>query len=133
MSDKATYDLWWKNAVIYCLDVELFCDSDGDGIGDSPGLTSKIDCLARLGVTCIWLMAEEFPFSTTLGPEAVQVVLELEEPRLVAPMAELLSDQRYKPARMGEPLPLQRFGYRWLALPAKPLPHDHRSRSSPDS
>jgi len=79
MSDKATYDLWWKNAVIYCLDVELFCDSDGDGIGDSPGLTSKIDCLARLGVTCIWLMAEEFPFATTLGPEAVQVVLELEE------------------------------------------------------
>jgi hypothetical protein len=37
-------------------------------------------------------------------------------------MAELLSDQRYEPARIGEPLPLQGFGYRWLALPAKPLP-----------
>jgi len=61
-----------------CLDVELFCDSDGDGIGDFPGLTSKIDCLARLGVTCIWLMAEEFPFSQP-RTRAVQVVLELEE------------------------------------------------------
>ena len=39
VSDKATSDLWWKNAVIYCLDVELFADGDGDGVGDFPGLT----------------------------------------------------------------------------------------------
>ena len=31
---KATSDLWWKNAVVYCLDVETFYDSDGDGCGD---------------------------------------------------------------------------------------------------
>jgi trehalose synthase len=51
-----TADLWWKNAVIYCLDVETFADSDGDGHGDFCGLTQRIDYLARLGVTCIWLM-----------------------------------------------------------------------------
>ncbi|MFC6089825.1 alpha-amylase family protein [Saccharothrix lopnurensis] len=51
-----TADLWWKNAVVYCLDVETFHDSDGDGCGDFRGLTQKIDHLHRLGVTCLWLM-----------------------------------------------------------------------------
>ena len=41
MSLKATSDLWWKNAVIYCLDVETFYDSDGDGCGDLRGLTER--------------------------------------------------------------------------------------------
>jgi trehalose synthase len=50
------YDLWWKNAIIYCLDVELFADGDGDGVGDFTGLLDRIDYLAGLGVTCIWLM-----------------------------------------------------------------------------
>ncbi len=53
---EATSDLWWKNAVIYCLDVETFADSNGDGIGDFPGLTERIDYLAGLGVSCIWLL-----------------------------------------------------------------------------
>jgi len=56
MQIKATSDLWWKNAVIYCLDVETFLDGDGDGVGDFGGLTSRIDYLAGLGVTCLWLM-----------------------------------------------------------------------------
>lgn len=56
MQIKATSDLWWKNAVIYCLDVETFLDGDGDGVGDFAGLTSRIDYLAGLGVTCLWLM-----------------------------------------------------------------------------
>ena len=51
-----TSDLWWKNAVIYCLDVETYQDSDGDGIGDFAGLTERLDYLAGLGVTCLWLM-----------------------------------------------------------------------------
>ncbi|WP_214322806.1 alpha-amylase family protein [Nonomuraea sediminis] len=51
-----TSDLWWKNAVIYCLDVETFKDGDDDGIGDFRGLTQQIDYLAGLGVTCLWLM-----------------------------------------------------------------------------
>jgi trehalose synthase len=52
----STGDLWWKNAVIYCVDVETYNDSDGDGIGDLTGLTQRIDYLAELGVTCLWLM-----------------------------------------------------------------------------
>ena len=51
-----TGDLWWKTAVVYCLDVETFYDSDGDGIGDLAGLVQRIDHLADLGVTCVWLM-----------------------------------------------------------------------------
>lgn len=51
-----TGDLWWKNAIIYCVDVETYFDSDGDGIGDLVGLTQRIDYLAELGVTCLWLM-----------------------------------------------------------------------------
>lgn len=51
-----TADLWWKNAVVYCLDVETFFDSDGDGHGDFRGLTQHVDHLATLGVTCVWLM-----------------------------------------------------------------------------
>ncbi|MPV88023.1 trehalose synthase [Georgenia ruanii] len=51
-----TSDLWWKNAVIYCLDIETFFDADGDGVGDIAGLTERIDYLAQLGVTCLWLM-----------------------------------------------------------------------------
>ena len=49
------HERWYKQAVIYCLDVETFQDSDGDGVGDLPGLTSRLDYLARLGVTCLWL------------------------------------------------------------------------------
>jgi maltose alpha-D-glucosyltransferase/alpha-amylase len=56
MSRKATSDLWWKNAVVYCLDVETFLDADGDGCGDIVGLTERIDYLAGLGVSCLWLM-----------------------------------------------------------------------------
>ncbi len=46
---------WFRQAVIYCLDVDTYQDSDGDGIGDLPGLIDRLDHLARLGVTCIWL------------------------------------------------------------------------------
>lgn len=46
---------WYREAVVYCLDVDTFQDSDGDGIGDLPGLTTRLDHIARLGATCIWL------------------------------------------------------------------------------
>jgi maltose alpha-D-glucosyltransferase/alpha-amylase len=48
-------DLWYKNAVIYCLDVEKYVDANGDGVGDFAGLTRRLDYLAGLGVTCLWL------------------------------------------------------------------------------
>jgi trehalose synthase len=54
MSD--TGDVWWKNALLYCADIETFQDSDGDGVGDLRGMTDRIEYLADLGVTCLWLM-----------------------------------------------------------------------------
>ncbi len=56
MDISQTSDVWWKNAIFYCLDVETFQDGNGDGIGDFVGLTQRIDYLASLGVTCLWLM-----------------------------------------------------------------------------
>src|SRR6187455_622657 len=49
-------DLWYKNAIIYCLDVEKYQDANGDGVGDFEGLTRRLDYLAGLGVTCLWLL-----------------------------------------------------------------------------
>jgi len=48
--------LWYKDAIIYEVHVRAFADSDGDGIGDFKGLTSKLDYLHDLGVTAIWLL-----------------------------------------------------------------------------
>ena len=56
MSVKASSDLWWKDAIVYCLDVEMFYDLDGDGCGDLSGLTERVDYLAGLGVSVLWLM-----------------------------------------------------------------------------
>jgi len=49
-------DLWYKNAVIYCLSVGTFMDANGDGIGDFQGLVRRLDYLHGLGITAIWLM-----------------------------------------------------------------------------
>jgi maltose alpha-D-glucosyltransferase/alpha-amylase len=49
-------DLWYKHGIIYCLNVETFLDSSGDGCGDFVGLTDRLDYLAGLGITCLWLM-----------------------------------------------------------------------------
>jgi maltose alpha-D-glucosyltransferase/alpha-amylase len=49
-------DLWYKNALFYAIDVDRFQDGNGDGIGDFKGLTSRIDYLADLGVTAVWLL-----------------------------------------------------------------------------
>ncbi len=46
---------WYKDAVFYQLHVKSFADSNGDGIGDFPGLTSRLEHLEQLGVDCIWL------------------------------------------------------------------------------
>jgi maltose alpha-D-glucosyltransferase/alpha-amylase len=48
--------LWYKDAVIYELHVKSFYDSDGDGIGDFPGLTSKLGYLRDLGITALWIL-----------------------------------------------------------------------------
>src|SRR5580692_7437265 len=58
---SATDPLWYKDAIIYELHVRAFADSNSDGIGDFPGLLTKLDYLQDLGVTCIWLL----PFFTS--------------------------------------------------------------------
>lgn len=47
---------WYQNTIFYSLDVETFYDSNGDGVGDFQGLIDKLDYLAALGITCIWLL-----------------------------------------------------------------------------
>jgi len=56
-------DLWYKNAVIYCLSVATYMDANGDGIGDFEGLMRRLDYLHGLGVTAIWLL----PFQASPG------------------------------------------------------------------
>src|SRR3954453_1885493 len=51
MRTGPTSDLWWKNAIVYCLDVETYHDADGDGCGDMVGLIERLDHAARLGAT----------------------------------------------------------------------------------
>ncbi len=46
---------WWKDTIIYQIYPRSFCDSNGDGIGDLPGITSRLDYLRELGVGAIWL------------------------------------------------------------------------------
>lgn len=58
-------DLWYKNAVVYCLSVETFMDANGDGVGDFEGLSRRLDYIAGLGVTAIWLM----PFQPSPGQD----------------------------------------------------------------
>ncbi len=65
MRRSDTGDLWWKNAVFYCADVETFYDSNGDGYGDIRGMTERVEYLFDLGVTCLWLM----PFYPTASKD----------------------------------------------------------------
>jgi maltose alpha-D-glucosyltransferase/alpha-amylase len=56
-------DLWYKNAIVYCLSVGTYLDTNADGIGDFQGLLRRLDYLQGLGVTAIWLL----PFQPTPG------------------------------------------------------------------
>jgi maltose alpha-D-glucosyltransferase/alpha-amylase len=58
-------NLWYKNAIIYCLSVATYMDANGDGIGDFSGLMRRLDYLQGLGVTAIWLM----PFQPSPGKD----------------------------------------------------------------
>ncbi len=57
LENSSTSDpLWYKDAIFYELRVRSFYDSNGDGVGDFPGLTAKLDYLHSLGVTTLWLL-----------------------------------------------------------------------------
>ena len=56
-------DLWYKNAIVYCLSVGTYLDTNADGIGDFRGLLRRLDYLQGLGVTAIWLL----PFQPSPG------------------------------------------------------------------
>ncbi len=53
--DTGTARRWWKEAVVYQIYPRSFMDSDGDGVGDLPGIVSKLDYIAALGVDVVWL------------------------------------------------------------------------------
>ena len=57
----ATKNEWWRGAVIYQIYPRSFADSNGDGIGDLPGITSRLDHIASLGVDAVWIS----PFFTS--------------------------------------------------------------------
>ena len=46
---------WWKESVVYQIYPRSFCDSNGDGIGDLPGIISRLDYLKELGIDIIWI------------------------------------------------------------------------------
>jgi alpha-glucosidase len=62
----ATGDEWWRSAVIYQIYPRSFADANGDGMGDLPGITSRLDSLTDLGVDAIWLS----PFFTSPQKDA---------------------------------------------------------------
>ncbi len=57
---------WWRSAVIYQIYPRSFADNDGDGVGDLPGITSRLDALASVGVDALWLS----PFMTSPQKDA---------------------------------------------------------------
>ena len=55
------FDEWWRGAVIYQVYPRSFADSDGDGVGDLPGIAARLDYIASLGVDAVWIS----PFFTS--------------------------------------------------------------------
>lgn len=54
-SGPARDEPWWKHAVIYEIYPRSFQDSNGDGVGDINGITSRLDYLKNLGIDAIWI------------------------------------------------------------------------------
>ena len=131
---SATDPLWYKDAIIYELHVRAFSDSNGDGIGDFPGLVSKLDYLQDLGITCIWVLPffpsplrdDGYDISnyTDVNPSYgtlndFKVFLDAAHQRNMQVMIELVinhtSDQHpwFKAARLAPPGSPQRDMYVW--------------------
>ncbi|WP_333909611.1 alpha-amylase family glycosyl hydrolase [Pseudoclavibacter terrae] len=143
-----TSDLWWKNAVIYCVDVAKYLDDDGDGTGDLSGLSRRLDYLAELGVSCLWLMpistspkqdngydvADFYGIDPKLGTHGdVVELIRTAEDRGIRVIVDLVinhtSDQHpwFKSARRSKDSPFRDF-YVWRDEP----PEDSRESMFPD-
>lgn len=57
---RRPYRAWWKNAAVYQIYPSSFNDTNGDGIGDLPGIIEKLDYLKELGVNVVWLSPSGF-------------------------------------------------------------------------
>ncbi len=131
---SATDPLWYKDAIIYELHVRAFADSNGDGIGDFPGLLSKLEYLQDLGITCIWLLPffpsplrdDGYDISNYVGVNPsygtlndFKLVLDAAHQRNMQVMIELVinhtSDQHpwFKAARLAPPGSPEREMYVW--------------------
>lgn len=55
MQDNLAKRAWWKEVNVYQIYPASFMDSNGDGVGDIPGITSKLDYLKSLGIDVLWL------------------------------------------------------------------------------
>src|SRR5580658_2296482 len=137
---SAADPLWYKDAIIYELHVRAFKDSNGDGLGDFPGLIQKMDYLQGLGVTCLWLLPffpsplkdDGYDISDYLNVhpmygtiEDFQAVLAAAHERDLQVMIELVvnhtSDQHpwFQRARLAPPGSPERDFYVWSDTPEK--------------
>lgn len=78
---------WWKNAVLYQIYPKSFQDANGDGIGDLPGITARLDYLQTLGVDALWL-------SPIFASPQVDNGYDISDYRAVDPMFGTLDDMR---------------------------------------
>jgi hypothetical protein len=99
---KATSDIWWKDAVVYSLDVGRFN-------GTLEGLTDRVDYLAGMGVSCLWLM----PFYPSLRTVRIESD---------GPLVDLFADDELKPSRGRVEVPLGRYGARWFRVRRRGVP-----------
>ena len=132
---------WWRQAVVYQVYPRSFADSDGDGIGDIPGVTSRIPYLAGLGVDAIWL-SPFYPSALADGglrrrrlprrPSAARDARRLRRPRRDRPRRRRPGDRRHRAEPHLRPASVVRRGTGGRAGLAGPgplhLPRRHRSR-----
>lgn len=103
-------DRWWDNAIFYRIDVAHFQDSDGDGIGDLPGIAQRLDYLQSLGVDAIVIPApsDEGGFNELFreaGSHRIRIIIALENQSPASAPPQTLSDPTAQPrsARDSEP------------------------------
>ena len=78
---------WWKEAVIYQIYPKSFQDSNGDGIGDLPGILSRLDYLQKLGVNALWI-------SPVFASPQVDNGYDVSDYRAIDPMFGTMEDMR---------------------------------------